>query len=297
MKKVRWDQVQVGNIIELKDGQFTPADIVLLHARSSEGQTPAVYIETKDLDGETNLKMKSVPRSLNERYRAPVDFKKFNGTLTCEPPNEHLYKFEGKVELVEVVNRDGCVYQGRTLETVPLTPDNVILRGCKLRNTEKVYGITIFTGHETKIMKNSLNAKYKFSKLEKATNVTILVILCFQIFLAASGGIVGASWLDSNAKRRNSYHNCMNFKDFWCARAYYILDFEMLHMHFYLEIVKMMGTWILIFTNFIPISLMTTLEMVKLGQSFFMTNDANMFDEETGEKMRPQASNLNEELG
>jgi len=138
-----------------------------------------VYIETKDLDGETNLKMKSVPRSLNERYRAPVDFKKFNGTLTCEPPNEHLYKFEGKVELVEVVNRDGCVYQGRTLETVPLTPDNVILRGCKLRNTEKVYGITIFTGHETKIMKNSLNAKYKFSKLEKATNVTILVILCF----------------------------------------------------------------------------------------------------------------------
>jgi hypothetical protein len=69
-----------------------------------------VYIETKDLDGETNLKMKSVPRSLNERYRAPVDFKKFNGTLTCEPPNEHLYKFEGKVELVEVVNRDGCVY-------------------------------------------------------------------------------------------------------------------------------------------------------------------------------------------
>jgi len=79
----------------------------------------------------------------------------------------------------------------------------------------------------------------------------------------------------------------MNFKDFWCARAYYILDFEMLHMHFYLEIVKMMGTWILIFTNFIPISLMTTLEMVKLGQSFFMTNDANMFDEETGEKMRP----------
>ena len=58
MKSVRWDQVEVGNIIELKDGEFTPADIVLLHARNSQGQTPAVYIETKDLDGETNLKMK-----------------------------------------------------------------------------------------------------------------------------------------------------------------------------------------------------------------------------------------------
>jgi len=166
MKKARWDHVQVGNIIELKEGEFTPADIVLLHAVSSSGQTPAVYCETKDLDGETNLKMKQVPRSFNERYRSPNDFKKFNGTLTCEPPNEHLYKFEGRVELVEVVNRNGCLYQGRSLETVPLTPDNVILRGCKLRNTEKAYGITIYTGHETKIMKNSANAKYKFSKLE-----------------------------------------------------------------------------------------------------------------------------------
>lgn len=115
--------------------------------------------------------------------------------------------------------------------------------------------------------------------------------------MALSGGIVGASWIDGNAKRRNSYHHCMNFKDYWCARAYYILDYELLHMHFYLEVVKMTGTWILIFTNFIPISMMTTLEMVKLGQSYFMQNDANMFDEETGEKMRPQASNLNEELG
>ena len=37
MKSIRWDQVQVGNIIELKDGEFTPADVVLLHARSSTG--------------------------------------------------------------------------------------------------------------------------------------------------------------------------------------------------------------------------------------------------------------------
>lgn len=71
MKDIRWDQVEVGNIIELKDGEFTPADVVLLHARNSQGQTPAVYIETKDLDGETNLKMKQVPRSFNDRYRGP----------------------------------------------------------------------------------------------------------------------------------------------------------------------------------------------------------------------------------
>jgi phospholipid-transporting ATPase len=270
---------------------------VLLHARGPSGATPTVFIETKDLDGETNLKMKSVPKSFAERYQSPADFKAVNGTLTCEPPNEHLYKFEGRAELVEVVERGGCLYQGRALETVPLTPDNVVLRGCKLRNTEVSYGIVVYTGHETKIMRNSLNARYKFSKLEKATNFTILVILCFQCILASSGGLIGALWVDTNGRRRNSYRDCLNFKDFWCSRAYYILDYEFFYMDVMLEFVKMTGTWILIFTNFIPISMLTTLEMVKLGQAYFMQQDANMVDDETAEKMRPQASNLNEELG
>jgi len=39
------------------------------------------------------------------------------------------------------------------------------------------------------------------------------------------------------------------------------------------------GTWILIFTNFVPISLMVTLELVKLGQATFMSNDHLMYDE------------------
>ena len=39
-----------------------------------------------------------------------------------------------------------------------------------LRNTEYVYGISVFTGHDTKVMKNSASAVYKFSSLEKLTN-------------------------------------------------------------------------------------------------------------------------------
>lgn len=57
------------------------------------------------------------------------------------------------------------------------------------------------------------------------------------------------------------------------------------------------GTWILIFTNLVPISLMVTAEMVKLFQAFFMSNDYDMFDQEQCMQMRALSSNLNEELG
>ena len=57
------------------------------------------------------------------------------------------------------------------------------------------------------------------------------------------------------------------------------------------------GTWVLIFTNFVPISLMVTLELVKFWQAMFMSKDWTMFDEEQDMAMRAQSSNLNEELG
>ena len=83
-------------------------------------------------------------------------------------------------------------------EKVPLGPDNVILRGSCLRNTESVMGIVVYAGKDTKIMKNSAQAKYKFSRLELIANVCILVVLGVQIFLSAVGGIIGTMWVTEN---------------------------------------------------------------------------------------------------
>jgi phospholipid-transporting ATPase len=53
----------------------------------------------------------------------------------------------------------------------------------------------------------------------------------------------------------------------------------------------------LMFANFVPISLIVTLEMVKFFQAIFMTLDLDMYDEANDIPCSVQSSNLNEELG
>lgn len=36
--------------------------------------------------------------------------------------------------------------------TVPLGPDQILLRGAQLRNTQWVHGVVVYTGHDTKLM-------------------------------------------------------------------------------------------------------------------------------------------------
>ena len=69
-----------------------------------------------------------------------------------------------------------------------------MLRGMSLRNTEYAYGVAIFTGHDTKVMKNSAPAKYKFSRLELLTNHSIYIIFLIQCVLALIAALIGANF-------------------------------------------------------------------------------------------------------
>jgi len=73
-----------------------------------------------------------------------------------------------------------------------------VLRGSSLKNTPYIYGISVFTGKDTKVMMNSAAAKYKFSSLEKLMNHAILMIVALQITIATVSGFVGADWIQNN---------------------------------------------------------------------------------------------------
>jgi len=86
----KWKDIFVGNILKVKKGEYFPADCVLIS--STDRKTHGCFIETKNLDGETNLKMKvSVPKFV-ERCQ---ELNTFQGQLITQLPNEYIYQFSG----------------------------------------------------------------------------------------------------------------------------------------------------------------------------------------------------------
>ncbi len=77
---------------------------------------------------------------------------------------------------------------------IPIEPDQILLRGSCLRNTEWVIGICVYSGHETKIMKNGSNARIKTSKIALTTNRYILVTMLFQFILSITAAITTSIW-------------------------------------------------------------------------------------------------------
>lgn len=82
------------------------------------------------------------------------DAANFKGQVICESPNDQLYKFEGTITVAS------------TKDTYSLDHNSLLLRGTKLQNTEWVYGLVIYSGHDTRIMMNQSKTRTKFSKLE-----------------------------------------------------------------------------------------------------------------------------------
>lgn len=175
----KWAELHVGQIVKIKCDDFFPADIVLLNSSAHKGIS---YIETKNLDGETNLKHKQALKQTIELTSVPDKIlSNLEGALVeCESPNAMLFKFEGTVTSSKGI--------------IPLTVDQMLLRGSSLRNTDFIIGLVIFTGHETKIMKNSSGSRTKFSKLERATNKYILVIVLIQFVISFIGAMINTIW-------------------------------------------------------------------------------------------------------
>lgn len=131
----------MGDIVRLESDDFIPADLLLLSSSEPEG---LCYIETSNLDGETNLKIKQgSPKT--SHMTSPQLVRQLQGYLRSEQPNNSLYTYEGTL----VMTVDGTERQ------VPMSPDQILLRGAQLRNTPWVYGLVVFTGHETKLMRNA----------------------------------------------------------------------------------------------------------------------------------------------
>lgn len=195
-KKVYWKDIRVGDIVMIKNNESIPADIIVLSTSNPQG---ICYVETKNLDGETNLKIRQAPPQTAQMTTAEK-LEKLSAVLQVEPPSTKLYTFNGKMilptEVPQVVEGSGS--QVLDAEAFPITPDNLLLRGCQIRNTEFVTGVVAYTGPHSKIIMNSGRTPSKRSRIEKQMNPQIilsfvlLVVICLTCAIM-QGQYVGGS--------------------------------------------------------------------------------------------------------
>ncbi|WAQ97991.1 AT8A1-like protein [Mya arenaria] len=109
------------------------------------------------------------------------------GLIECEPPNRHLLDFVGNI-------------RPSSRQTIPLGPDQLLLRGAMLRNTNWVFGIVVYTGHESKLMLNSTSAPLKRSTVEKVTNLQILFLFGILLLLSLICTVANQIWTSDHEK-------------------------------------------------------------------------------------------------
>ncbi|KAF9189250.1 hypothetical protein BGZ50_000866 [Haplosporangium sp. Z 11] len=258
-----WHAIKVGDIVRVEGGEPFPADLVLLSSSEPEGMC---YIETSNLDGETNLKIKQgLPETVH--LITPLDVSNLGGLIRSEQPNNSLYTFEGTLLMHSA--------QGHPKE-LPLEPTQVLLRGAQLRNTNWIYGVVVFTGHESKLMRNASATPIKRTSVEKMTNVQIIFLFGILLAMALVSAIGNMVITNKNVTQLTYIEATVSS---WSAFGRNIL------------------TFLILYNNLIPISLMVTMEVVKFWQAQLINSDLDMYYEKTDTPALARTSSLVEELG
>ncbi|KAJ4970123.1 hypothetical protein NE237_003222 [Protea cynaroides] len=271
MKK--WKKIRAGEVVKLCANESIPSDMVLLATSDPSG---IAYIQTINLDGESNLKTRYARQ---ETASTVFEGHTISGLVKCEQPNRNIYEFTANMEF------NGLRF--------PLSQSNIILRGCQLKNTEWVIGVVVYAGQETKAMLNSTASPSKRSRLETYMNRETLWLSVFLFVMCAVVALGMGLWLEQH---RNELDTLPYYRKRYFTSGRYngrTYKYYGLAMETFFSFLSS----IIVFQIMIPISLYITMELVRLGQSYFMIEDKHMYDSRSDSRFQCRSLNINEDLG
>uniref|UniRef100_A0A8C1QL77 Phospholipid-transporting ATPase n=1 Tax=Cyprinus carpio TaxID=7962 RepID=A0A8C1QL77_CYPCA len=188
-----------------------------------------------------------------------------SGEVRCEPPNNRLDKFTGTLTM-----------RG---ETFALDNERILLRGCTLRNTEWCFGLVVFGGPDTKLMQNSGKSVFKRTSIDHLMNVLVMFIFGFLAFMCTILSIGNAIW---EYQEGNSFITFLPRADGANASLSAFLTF---------------WSYVIILNTVVPISLYVSVEILRLGNSYFIDWDRKMYHVKSDTPAQARTTTLNEELG
>uniref|UniRef100_A0A8C0FJL7 Phospholipid-transporting ATPase n=1 Tax=Bubo bubo TaxID=30461 RepID=A0A8C0FJL7_BUBBB len=190
----------------------------------------------------------------------------FTGEVKCEAPNNKLDKFTGTLTL-----------RG---EKYALDNEKMLLRGCTIRNTEWCFGLVIYAGPDTKLMQNSGKTTFKRTSIDRLMNVLVLVIFAFLALMCLILAIGNGIW---------EYDKGYYFQ-------VYLPWAEGVNSASYSGFL-MFWSYVIILNTVVPISLYVSVEIIRLGNSFYIDWDRKMYYPLNDTPAQARTTTLNEELG
>ncbi|KAI9336583.1 hypothetical protein BD770DRAFT_448698 [Pilaira anomala] len=271
----KWKSLNVGDYVLLENDQDIPADIVILSTSETDN---VCYVETQNLDGETNLKQRQgLPGTAG--LRTEHDCERASFYIESEPPHVNIYQYNAVLRWQIDADETNTLRSGVSHEKADaVTYNNILLRGCVLRNTKWAIGIVVYTGNDTKIMLNTGRTPSKRSKMAKATNphvianFVILAIICIVSSIMDSVQFYGSGssrYFDYGIEGTSGSYS--GFLTFWVT--------------------------LILYQNIVPISLYISVEIVKTVAAYFIFADLDIYYSETDTPCIPKTWNISDDLG
>lgn len=270
------EDLSAGDFILIENDQEVPGDVALLNSgvRTRNGVECKNYcfVETSNLDGESNLKKKTSQHQ--QRCRGTtwrVGPQGRFGICSCDRyyiENTSGFSVEDTGDLFTKFECSVRIDRGDVL----CNEKNVLLRGSRIKNTEYVLGIVVCVGGQTKLGRSHLKAKIKVSLFERKLGYFIFGVFVIYLVILTLTAMLGASFL-----RKSS------------------IGYLYLNEYLTSDALKQTGTNYILFSYLIPLSLFVTLEVSRMFHSSFISHDEDMVREDVKSVCRN--SNVTEDIG
>ncbi|KAH9411241.1 phospholipid-translocating P-type ATPase [Ordospora pajunii] len=284
VEEIHVEDLTAGDFILIMKDQEVPGDVVLLNSKAETRNgvrcKSHCFVETSNLDGESNLKKKTVPGNTgcgsceDAAHEYSDGEQRCNkGVCICDCDMYYIDKIAGFVveDTGDLFDNFECqldIYGTKVL----YNEKNVLLRGSRVKNTESVFGMIVSVGRQTKLGKSHIKAKPKISLFERSLGSFIYGVFLVYLAVLILTSVLGAGFL-----RREGM-------GYLYPNEYPAED-----------ALKQTGTNYILFSYLIPLSLFVTLEVSRMIHSMFVFHDGHLASGEYRSVCRN--SNVTEDIG
>ena len=278
--------LKCGEIVLIYENEHIPADLVILDSGIGDGKC---YVETSTLDGEKALKLKiantKIAGLITNRIKKNINYKnlklhkikdlisfEINGFIQVIPPNANLNQIDGRLNIFVMENN--LVTKE---ESFQINIKEFILKGSVLKSTNWIIGVVIYTGMDNKIILNSKKPRLKISHLEIKLNYCLIGVFIFLVI----SSILYSYYHYYLYKKHNKYYS----------------NFVPLDKNITTDCIINFFTYFLLFNTLIPISLIVTIEIIKMIQGLFIHWDTELYSKSQHCFCKARTVSINEELG